>query len=108
MALTIPFQYADNLPLIPEEGVLAYIIDIHTGELFDQASNWETAVSYIQGLNYIAIACADEIHWCGGNPDCYYCETYGPLVRTQAQLQDMFDYERRIQEDCFNLRRVAR
>lgn len=110
--LTIPFQYADSLPLVPSEGTIAYIIDVATGELYDEAGNFETAISYIQTTEYIAIACADELHWCrtGGTPGeshCHYCESYGPVVRTQEALQASFDHERRLQEDCFNLVAVA-
>ena len=105
--LTIPFQYADSLPLVPSEGTIAYIIDVATGELYDEAGNFETAISYIQTTEYIAVACADEVHWCGGSTECAYCETYGPVVRTQEALQASFDHERRLQEDCFNLAAVA-
>ena len=104
--LTIPFQYADSLPLVPSEGTIAYIIDVATGELYVEAGNFETAISYIQTTEYIAIACADEVHVCRQD-DCLYCETYGPIVRTQADLQASFDHERRLQEDCFNLVAVA-
>lgn len=104
--LTIPFQYADSLPLVPSEGTIAYIIDVATGELYDEAGNFETAISYIQTTEYVAIACADEVHTCHQD-DCRYCETYGPIVRTQADLQASFDHERRLQEDCFNLVAVA-
>ena len=64
------------------------------------------AISYIQTTEYIAIACADEVHVCRQD-DCLYCETYGPIVRTQATLQAAFDAERRLQEDCFGLTVVA-
>lgn len=108
MSLPIPFQYAANLPLVPEcETSIAYILDVTTGELVDEAGNFETAINYIQDTGHIAVAIKDEVHWCLGNPECYYCETYGPVIRTQAALQAAFDHERRLQEDCFGLAEVA-
>lgn len=113
MSLTIPFQYAANLPLVPEsEHSIAYILDVTTGELVDEAGNFETAINYVQDGQHIAVAIKDELHWCitGGTPNedgCAYCESYGPVIRTQAALQASFDHERRLQEDCFGLAEVA-
>ncbi len=101
--LFIPVQ---DIPLVHDEGTIAYIIDVATGQIVDSTSTIDTAINYIQDLGHIAVAVADEIHWCGGNPECGYCETYGPVVRTQEALQAAFDYERAIQEDCFGLHAV--
>jgi hypothetical protein len=108
MTLTIPFQYADSLPLVPEsEHSIAYIIDVTTGALVDEAGNFETAINYIQDGQHIACAIQAETHWCLGDPECSYCSTYGSIIRTQEALQASFDHERRLQEDCFGLQVVA-
>ena len=60
MALTIPFQFADNLPLIPEDAdAFAYIVNVKTGRVEDVAYNFDTAINYIQELRFIAIAIRD-------------------------------------------------
>lgn len=105
-ALTIPFRYADNLPLIPDASTVAYIIDIATGELWDEAGNYESAINYVQTGDYLAVACADERHWCS-QEDCLYCATYGPIVHSQADMQAGFDRERALYEDCFEAEAVA-
>lgn len=88
--LTIPFQYAANLPLVPANAnTVAYIVDVETGDLYDEAFNFETAMTYIAARGYIAIACAPDAH------------------RTVEAMQAAFDQERRYQEDCFGLDAVA-
>lgn len=113
MTLTIPFQYADQIPLVPaDEHSIAYMIDVETGEVYDEAGNFETAITMINSSEYIGVAIQDEVHWCRTWPlesreTCGYCETYGPIIRTKAQLQEAFDHERRLVEDCFNLQAVG-
>lgn len=98
-----------DLPLIPQsENTVAFIIDIETGEVVDEAYNYETAINYIGDLTHIAIAVQDEVHWCRTWPleareTCSYCETYGPVIRTREALQAAFDHERAVQADCFGL-----
>jgi hypothetical protein len=104
--LTPLFIPVADIPLVHDEGTIAYIIEIATGAIVDSTSTIDTALNYIQDLGHVAVAVADEIHWCGGKSDCYYCETYGPVVRTQEELQRAFDHEREIQEDCFGLQTV--
>jgi len=101
--LFIPVQ---DIPLVHDEGTIAYIIEIATGAIVDSTSTIDTAINYIQDLEHVAVAVADEEHWCNDQHHCLYCAMYGHVVRTQAQLQAAFDHERTIQEDCFGLRPV--
>ena len=89
-ALTIPFQYADNLPLVPEEEVFAHIIDIETGGHYDDAYNFETAINDIQSGGLVAVAVRDWL-WFDGT-----------VRATPEEVLAVFDRERRLFEDCFN------
>ena len=80
-----------QIPLVHDEGTFAYIIDVATGEVFDEAGNYETAENYIQSLDYIAVAVTDWL-WSDGT-----------IRATRAEVQEAFDRERRLQEDCFSL-----
>jgi hypothetical protein len=93
--LTIPFQYADSIPLVHDEDTFAYIIDVESGEVVDEAYNFDTAINYIQDLGHVAVAVKDWF-WFDGT-----------VRATQAEVQAAFDHERRLQEDCFSLQAVA-
>lgn len=84
-------KYADNLPLVHDEDTFAYIIEIETGHVVDEAGNFETAENYIQDLGHVAIAVKDWL-WRDGT-----------VRATQAQVQAAFDRERALAEDCFGL-----
>jgi hypothetical protein len=88
-------KYAGNLPLVHNEGVFAYIIETETGEVVDEAYNFDSAINYIQDLHHIAIAIGDW-NWMDGT-----------LRATQAEVQEAFNNERRLQEDCFGLEPLA-
>jgi len=96
-ALTIPFQYADSLPLVPEhDDEFAHIVNIATGEHVDTAYNFDTAINYIQDGEHVAVALRD---WTWLHD--------GTLRATQAEVQAAFDRERRLFEDCFGVQAVV-
>ncbi len=89
-------KYADNLPLVPEhEDAFAYIVDIETGEHVDTAYNFDTAINFIQNGPFVAVAIKDWLWRDGG------------LRAPLNEVQDAFDHERRLMEDCFGLEAVA-
>ena len=78
-----------ELPLVSDEGVVAEVFDIETGQHVDSTYNFESALTYIQDGQHIAVAVADEN------------EFY-----TVSRMTERFTYERELIEDCFNLRRI--
>ena len=88
-------KYADNIPLVHDDETFAYIIEIETGHVVDTAWNFDSAITYIQDLGHVAIAVRDW-NWMDGT-----------VRATQAEVQEAFDHERRLQEDCFGLAAVA-
>ena len=78
-----------ELPLISAEGVVAEIFDIETGEHYDSAFNYESALTYVQGGKHVAVAVADENE-----------------RLTVERMNDLFIHERRLYEDCFTKRRI--
>lgn len=80
-----------ELPLISDEDVVAEIYNIETGAHVDSAYNLESALTYVQDCEHIAVAVADEL-WASGE-----------VRYTLTQAQDAYNNERRLQEDCFGL-----
>ena len=78
-----------ELPLISDEGVVAEVFDIETGEHVDSTFNYESALTYVQGGKHVAIAVADD------------GEFY-----TVSRMAERFDWERKLYEDCYADRRV--
>ena len=78
-----------ELPLISDEGVVAEVFDIETGEHVDSTFNFESAINYIAGGQHIAVAVADENE-----------------RLTMERMNDLFLHERRLVEDCWSVRRV--
>lgn len=78
-----------ELPLISDEGVVAEVYDIETGEHVDSTFNFESAITYIQDGQHIAVAVADENE-----------------RLTVERMNDLFIHERRLFEDCWSKRRV--
>ena len=78
-----------ELPLISAEGVVAEIFDIETGEHYDSAFNYESALTYVQGGKHVAVAVADD-------------GEFYPVSR----MAERFDWERKLYEDCYADRRV--
>jgi len=78
-------------PVFPDPEDFAYILDADTGEYVDTVYNFDSAISYIQDLEHVAIAARDWL-WYDGT-----------LRATKAELQEAFNDERRLQEDCFGL-----
>lgn len=78
-----------ELPLISDEGVVAEVYDIETGEHVDSTYNFESAITYIQDGQHIAVAVADEND-----------------RLTIERMNDLFIHERRLFEDCFTKRRL--
>lgn len=78
-----------ELPLISDEGVVAEVFDIETGEHVDSTFNFESAINYIAGGQHIAVAVADENE-----------------RLTVERMNDLFIHERRLYEDCFTKRRL--
>lgn len=93
--MSAALKYADNLPLVHDEGVFAYIIEIETGHVVDEAYNFDSAINYIQDHRHVAVAITDW-NWMDGTTRA-----------TQAEVQEAFDHERKLQEDCFSLPAVA-
>lgn len=63
---------------------VAVIYNPDTEEKFDEAFSWETGQTYAQ-QNYKVIAVRDDGHM------------------TISEQQELYDYERRIAQDCFSL-----
>lgn len=53
-----------ELPIFPDDGTVAYVIDPVTGELLDEAGGWEAAQNYVllEGMRAIAVA-DDGSYW---------------------------------------------
>lgn len=77
-----------ELPLVSDEGVVAEIFDIETGEHYDSAFNYESALTYIQDGQHIAVAIMPSD------------------LLTVEQMNSLFVAERRLFEDCYADRRV--
>lgn len=63
---------------------VAVIYDPDTEEKYDEAFNWQTGQTFAQ-MNYKVVAVR---------------ESYG---MTEQEQQELYDYERRIVQDCFGL-----
>lgn len=72
------------IPLVHDEGTVAYVIDPATGEVVDETGFWETAQNYVLHEGMTAYAVADESgYW------------------TAERQQALYDAERARYLDCW-------